>query len=74
MDVDFCVAALEDAMSRYGKPEILNTDQGSQFTSDAFSGALKDALINIQMDGKRRWMDNVMIERLWVRVLLHERL
>jgi len=65
MDADFCVAALEDAMFRYGKPEIFNTDQGSQFTSDAFTGALKDADIKISMDGKGRWMDNVMIERLW---------
>lgn len=65
MDADFCVAALEDAMFRYGKPEIFNTDQGSQFTSEAFTGALKDADIKISMDGKGRWVDNVMIERLW---------
>jgi len=65
MDADFCVAALEDALSRYGKPEIFNTDQGSQFTSDAFTQTLKDANIKISMDGKGRWMDNVMIERLW---------
>lgn len=65
MDADFCVAALEDALARYGKPEIFNTDQGSQFTSDEFTGALKDADIRISMDGKGRWMDNVMIERLW---------
>ena len=65
MEADFCVAALEEALARYGKPEIFNTDQGSQFTSDAFTDVLKDAGIRISMDGKGRWMDNVMIERLW---------
>jgi putative transposase len=65
MDADFCVAALEEALARYGKPEIFNTDQGSQFTSDTFTDALKTADIRISMDGKGRWMDNVMIERLW---------
>jgi putative transposase len=65
MDADFCVAALEEALGRYGTPEIFNTDQGSQFTSDAFTQVLKDAGIRISMDGKGRWMDNVMIERLW---------
>jgi len=65
LDADFCVAALEDALARYGKPEIFNTDQGSQFTSDAFTKVLKDAEIRISMDGKGRWRDNVMIERLW---------
>lgn len=65
MDSDFCVAALEEALARYGKPVIFNTDQGSQFTSDDFTGALKDAGIRISMDGKGRWIDNVMIERLW---------
>jgi len=65
MDSDFCVAALEEALGRYGKPEIFNTDQGSQFTSDDFTGALKEAGIRISMDGKGRWMDNIMIERLW---------
>ena len=65
MDADFCVAALEEALHRYGTPEIFNTDQGSQFTSDAFTTLLKDAGIRISMDGKGRWMDNVMIERLW---------
>ena len=65
MDVDFCIAALEEALDRYGAPEIFNTDQGSQFTSDAFTEILKDADIRISMDGKGRWMDNVMIERLW---------
>ena len=65
MDVDFCVEALEEALVRYGKPAIFNTDQGSQFTSVAFTQVLKDAEIKISMDGKGRWMDNVMIERLW---------
>jgi putative transposase len=65
LDADFCVAALEDALFRYGKPEIFNTDQGSQFTSDAFTGVLTAAGIKISMDGKGRWIDNVMIERLW---------
>ncbi len=65
MDADFCVAALEEALERYGKPEIFSTDQGSQFTSEEFTGALKEAGIRISMDGKGRWMDNVMIERLW---------
>ncbi len=65
MDAEFCVAALEEAMARYGRPEIFNTDQGSQFTSFAFTGMLKDAGIRISMDGRGRWMDNVFIERLW---------
>lgn len=65
LDADFCVDALEDALARYGKPEIFNTDQGCQFTSEVFTDALKNAEIRISMDGKGRWMDNVMIERLW---------
>jgi putative transposase len=65
MEVDFCVEALEAALARHGKPEIFNTDQGSQFTSVAFTQVLKDAGVKISMDGKGRWMDNVMIERLW---------
>jgi putative transposase len=66
MESDFCVSALEEALFRYGKPEIFNTDQGShQFTSEAFTDMLKDADIRISMDGKGRWMDNVMIGRLW---------
>jgi putative transposase len=71
MDVSFCVAALEEALARYGKPDIFNTDQGSQFTSAAFTGALAAAGITISMDGRGRWMDNVFIERLW-RSLKHE--
>ena len=65
MDVDFCVAALEDALSKYGRPEIFNTDQGSQFTSDAFTAVLKEYDVRISMDGKGRWLDNIMIERFW---------
>jgi len=65
MDVEFCIGALEEAIEKYGKPEIFNTDQGSQFTSLRFTGILKEANIKISMDGKGRWMDNVFIERLW---------
>ena len=65
MDADFCVEALEEAMRRYGAPEIFNTDQGAQFTSEAFTGVLKAAGIRISMDGKGRWVDNVFVERLW---------
>jgi putative transposase len=65
MDAEFCIQALEEAMTRYGAPEIFNTDQGSQFTSPRFTGVLKDAGVRISMDGRGRWMDNVFIERLW---------
>jgi len=65
MDAGFCVEALEEALARYGRPEIFNTDQGSQFTSAAFTSVLRDADIRISMDGRGRWMDNVFIERLW---------
>ena len=65
MDAEFCVTALEEAMARFGRPVIFNTDQGSQFTSFAFTNTLKDADIRISMDGRGRWMDNVFIERLW---------
>ena len=65
MDVSFCLVALEEALAKFGKPEIFNTDQGSQFTSAAFTGALAEAGIAISMDGRGRWMDNVFIERLW---------
>jgi putative transposase len=71
IDTSFCLAALEDALACYGKPEIFNTDQGSQFTSAAFTGALAAAGIKISMDGRGRWMDNVFIGRLW-RSLKHE--
>ena len=65
LDSSFCVEALHEALDRYGSPEIFNTDQGSQFTSLAFTDVLTDAGIPISMDGKGRWMDNVFIERLW---------
>jgi len=65
LDSAFCVDALEEAIAKYGCPEIFNTDQGSQFTADTFTYALKSRGIAISMDGKGRWMDNVFIERLW---------
>jgi len=65
MDAGFCVEALNEALSKYGNPEIFNTDQGSQFTSFDFTGVLKDAGIRISMDGQGRCMDNIFIERLW---------
>ena len=65
MDTSFCVEALKEALQRFEKPEIFNTDQGSQFTSADFTDILNDAKIRISMDGKGRWMDNVFIERLW---------
>jgi putative transposase len=65
MDVEFCLEALEEALARFGRPEIFNTDQGSQFTSLRFTGLLRDAGVRISMDGRGRWMDNVFIERLW---------
>jgi len=71
MDAGFCVGALEDALARYGKPKIFNTDQGSQFTSFGFTGVLKKVDIKISMDGRGRCMDNIFIERLW-RSLIYE--
>jgi putative transposase len=65
IDSGFCVAALEEALLRHGKPKIFNTDQGSQFTSAAFTGRLKAADVAISMDGRGRFMDNIFIERLW---------
>jgi putative transposase len=65
MDTSFCVSALEEALNKYGAPDIFNTDQGSQFTSREFREALEGKKIQISMDGKGRWMDNVFIERLW---------
>jgi putative transposase len=65
LDSSFCTEALEEAINRYGTPAIFNTDQGSQFTSDAFIEILKKHDIDISTDGKGRWMDNVFIERLW---------
>ena len=71
MESDFCVDALEEAMSRYGKPEIFNTDQGAQFTALAFTSRLEAADIRISMDGRGRALDNIFVERLW-RSLKHE--
>jgi putative transposase len=65
MDVSFCVAGIEEALARVAKPEIFNTDQASQFTSAAFTGRLAAAGIAIAMDGRGRWMDKLLIERLW---------
>ena len=65
MDAEFCVEALKEALSKHGTPEIFNTDQGSQFTSGDWIDVLTDAKIKISMDGKGRWIDNRMIERLW---------
>jgi putative transposase len=65
MEADFCVEALEDALARHGKPDIFNTDQGSQFTGTAFTGVLMHHGIAISMDGKGAWRDNVFVERLW---------
>ena len=70
MDTDFCVEALEESLGRHGAPEIFNTDQGSQFTSDAFTGLLKANGIQISMDGKGSWKDNVFVERLQEEVYL----
>jgi putative transposase len=65
MEADFCVEALEEALARHGRPEIFNTDQGSQFTSEAFTGVLIKNGVAISMDGKGSWRDNVFVERLW---------
>ncbi len=65
MDTSFCLAALEEALARYGRPKIFNTDQGAQFTSAAFTGRLEAAGVAISMDGRGRFMDNIFIERLW---------
>ena len=65
MDTEFCLAALEEALEMYGIPEIFNTDQGSQFTSIAFTELLEAAGIRCSMDGRGRCLDNVFIERLW---------
>ncbi len=72
MDTDFCVEALEESLGRHGAPEIFNTDQGSQFTSDAFTGLLKANGIQISMNGKGSWKDNVFVERLWKSVKYEE--
>ena len=72
LTADFCVDALEDALARYGKPEIFNTDQGSQFTSLDFTSVLIDHDIQISMDGKGCWRDNIFVERLWKTIKYEE--
>jgi putative transposase len=64
-DVSFCLEALQEALDRWGTPDIFNTDQGAQFTSEAFTGVLRARGIRISMDGKGRCIDNVFVERLW---------
>jgi putative transposase len=71
LEVDFCLEALEEALSK-GKPEIFNTDQGSQFTSEAFTGRLLEEGVQVSMDGKGRFMDNIFVERLWRSVKYEE--
>jgi putative transposase len=72
LDSSFCVEALEEAIARFGRPEIFNTDQGAQFTADAFTTPLRDRGIAISMDGKGRYLDNVFVERLWRSVKYEE--
>ncbi len=72
MDTRFCIEAVEEALARYGTPHIFNTDQGSQFTSEAFTGLLKQHDIAISMDGRGCWRDNVFIERLWKSIKYEE--
>ena len=72
MDTGFCIDAVEEALERHGAPEIFNTDQGSQFTSEAFTSLLKENGIAISMDGKGSWKDNVFVERLWKSVKYEE--
>jgi len=72
MDAGFCIEALNEALTRHGKPEIFNTDQGSQFTSQAFTGLLLDQGVQVSMDGKGRYLDNIFVERLWRSVKYEE--
>jgi putative transposase len=72
LTADFCIEALQEALAKFGAPEIFNTDQGSQFTSDEWIKVLTDAGVAISMDGKGRWIDNVFIERLWRSVKYEE--
>jgi putative transposase len=72
MEASFCIEALEEALSRNEKPEIFNTDQGSQFTSEAFTARLKKEGIAVSMDGKGRWRDNVFVERIWKSIKYEE--
>jgi putative transposase len=72
MDKAFCIEAVEEALARYGKPDIFNTDQGSQFTSSDFTGLILSRQIRVSMDGKGAWRDNVFVERLWRSVKYEE--
>ena len=72
LETEFCLDAVQEALARHGKPEIFNTDQGSQFTSTAFTGMLQDQAIRISMDGRGAWRDNVFVERLWRTVKYEE--
>jgi putative transposase len=72
LDASFCTEALEEAIMKYGTPEIFNSDQGSQFTSEAFTDILNTHDIRISMDSRGRWMDNVFVERLWRSVKYEE--
>jgi len=72
MEVEFCIEALEEALAKHGRPEIFNTDQGSQFTSEGFTGVLTANGIAISMDGKGSWRDNVFVERIWKSVKYEE--
>jgi putative transposase len=72
MEVAFCLEAVEEALAKYGKPDIFNSDQGSQFTSAAFTGLLLDSQVLISMDGRGAWRDNVFVERLWRSVKYEE--
>ena len=72
LDTEACVEALEEALGRYGPPEIFNTDQGAQYTSEAFTTVLQAHGVTISMDGKGRWVDNVFVERLWRSVKYEE--
>jgi len=71
LETEFCLDAVNEALARHGKPEIFNTDQGNQFTSEAFTGLLQEHKIAISMDGRGAWRDNVFVERLW-RSVKHE--
>jgi len=72
LEAEFCLDAVQEALARHGKPEIFNTDQGSQFTSAPFTGMLQDQAIRISMDGRGAWRDNVFVERLWRSVKYEE--
>jgi putative transposase len=72
MEASFCIEAVEEALSKNEKPEIFNTDQGSQFTSEAFTGRLRKKASAISMDGKGRWRDNVFVERVWKSIKYEE--